>query len=140
MVTPEIIAVREKTLAAHLDGESRKDVDAVLATFSGVPRYELMSVDKVIDGHDEVRRFLQLFFDSMGPNEHIGEAFYHSPSATAVEVLTVFPDGFDGKQTGQVIKVRSVGVFTFEGDKMLAEKLYADVSPLVPFMPWLVDA
>ena len=140
MVTPEIIAVREKTLAAHLDGESRKDVDAVLATFSGVPRYELMSVDKVIDGHDEVRTFLQLFFDSMGPNEHVGEAFYHAPSATAVEVLTVFPHGFDGKQTGQVVKVRSVGVFTFEGDKMLAEKLYADVSPLVPFMPWLVDA
>lgn len=140
MVTPEIVAVREKTLAAHLDGESRKDVEAVLATFSGVPRYELMSVDKVIDGHDEVRNFLQLFFDSMGPKEHIGEAFYHADAATAVEVLTVFPDGFDGKQTGQVMKVRTVGVFTFEGDRMLAEKLYADVSPLVPFMPWLVDA
>ncbi|MEO6500296.1 MAG: hypothetical protein ABIQ09_00105 [Jatrophihabitantaceae bacterium] len=26
------------------------------------------------------------------------------------------------------------------GDKMLAEKLYADVSPLVPFIPWLIDA
>jgi limonene-1,2-epoxide hydrolase len=140
MVTPEIIAVRERTLAAHLDGESRKDVDAVLATFSGVPRYELMSVDKIIDGHDDVRKFLQLFFDSMGPNEHLGKAFYHAAGATAVEVLTVFPDGFDGKQTGQVVKVRSVGVFTFEGDRMLAEKLYADVSPLVPFMPWLVEA
>jgi hypothetical protein len=38
-----------------------------------------------------MRKFLQLFFDLMGPNEHIGEAFYHSPSATAEEVLTVFP-------------------------------------------------
>lgn len=140
MLTPEIIAVREQTLAAHLDGESRKDVDAVLATFSGVPRYELMSVDKVIEGRDEVRQFLQLFFDSMGPNDHIGEAFYHGADATAVEVLTVFPAGFDGQQTGQVIKVRSMGVFTFDGDQMLAEKLYADVAPLVPFMPWLVDA
>jgi hypothetical protein len=140
MLSQEIINVREKTLAAHLEGESRKDVDAVLATFSGVPRYELMNVDKIIDGRDQVRQFLQLFFDSMGPNEHIGEAFYHGENATAVEVLTVFPHGFDGKQTGQVIKVRTVGVFTFEGDQMLAEKLYADVTPLLPFMPWLVDA
>ncbi len=58
-----------------------------------MPRYERMSVDKVIDGRDEVRQFLQLFFDSMGPNDHLGQAFYHGDDATAVEVLTVFPDG-----------------------------------------------
>jgi hypothetical protein len=28
-------------------------------------------------------------------------------------------------------------VFPFDGDKMLVEKLYSDVSPLLPFMPWL---
>ncbi len=39
-----------------------------------------------------------------------------------------------------MIKVRSIGVFTFDGDQMPAEKLDADVAPLVPFMPWLVDA
>jgi hypothetical protein len=44
MLTPEIIATREKTLAAHLDGETRKDVDSVLATFSRVPVYDLVTV------------------------------------------------------------------------------------------------
>ena len=139
MLTPEIIAAREETLAAHLVGESTKDVDAVLATFTGVPTYELMSVGRTVQGSDDVRKFLQTFFDSMGPNTHIGEAFYHAEDATAVEVLTVFPDGFDGQQTGQVVEVRSMGVFLFDGDGMHTEKLYADVSPLVPFMPWLVD-
>jgi len=139
-LTPEIIATREKTLAAHLDGETRKDVDAVLATFSGVPVYDLVTVGKVIEGHDEVRQFLQLFFDSMGPNTHSAEAFHHSPDATVVEVLTLFPDGFDGEQHGQNLEVRTVGIFPFDGDQMLSEKLYADVSPLVPFMPWLVEA
>jgi hypothetical protein len=67
--------------------------------------------------------------DSMGPNTHIGEAFYHADDATAVEVLTVFPDGFNGQQRGQVVEVRSMGVFLFDGDKMHTEKLYADVSP-----------
>lgn len=32
------------------------------------------------------------------------------------------------------------GVVLFDGDEMHTEKLYADVSPLVPFMPWLVEA
>ena len=140
MLTPEIIASREKTLTAHLHGESTKDVDAVLATFTGVPSYDLVSVGKTVRGTEDVRMFLQTFFDSMGPNTHIGEAFYHADDATAVEVLTVFPDGFDGQQTGQVVEVRSMGVFLFDGDQMHTEKLYADVSPLVPFMPWLVEA
>ena len=140
MLTPEIITSREKTLTAHLHGESTKDVDAVLATFTGVPSYDLVSVGKTVRGTEDVRMFLQTFFDSMGPNTHIGEAFYHADDATAVEVLTVFPDGFDGQQTGQVVEVRSMGVFLFDGDQMHTEKLYADVSPLVPFMPWLVEA
>jgi hypothetical protein len=140
MLTPEIVASREKTLTAHLLGESVKDVDAVLATFTGVPTYELVSVDKTVRGEENVRMFLQTFFDSMGPNDHIGEAFYHGDDATAVEVLTVFPHGFDGQQTDQVIKVRSMGVFLFDGEAMHTEKLYADVAPLVPFMPWLVES
>jgi hypothetical protein len=139
MLTPEIVASREKTLTAHLLGESEKDVDAVLATFTGVPSYDLVTAGKIVRGADHVRKFLQTFFDSMGPNTHIGEGFYHSDSGTAVEVLTVFPDGFDGQQTGQVVEVRSMGVFLFDGDAMHTEKLYADVSPLVPFMPWLVE-
>ena len=137
MLTDEIIATREKTLAAHLDGETRKDVESVLATFSGEPVYDLVTIGKVIRGREEVRRFLQTFFDSMGPNTHLAEAFYHTPEATVVEVLTIFPDGFDGEQNGQNLEIRSVGVFPFDGDKMLVEKLYSDVTPLLPFMPWL---
>ena len=140
MLTPEIIATREKTLAAHLDGETNKDVEAVLATFAGEPAYDLVTVGKVISGREEVRRFLQTFFDSMGPNIHSAKRFYHSPEATVVEVLTLFPDGFDGEQKGQNLEIHSVGVFPFDGDGLIVERLYADVSPLLPFMPWLVEA
>ena len=139
MLTEEIIATREKTLAAHLDGETRKDVESVLDTFSGVPVYDLVTVGTVVEGREEVRQFLQTFFDSMGPNTHLAQAFYHSPDATVVEVLTIFPDGFDGEQKGQNLEVRSVGLFPFDGDQLISEKLYADVSPLLPFMPWLVE-
>jgi len=139
MLTPEIIAAREKTLATHLDGETRKDVETVLDTFSGEPIYDLVPAGKVIAGREEVRQFLQIFFDSMGPNTHLAQAFYHSPEATVVEVLTIFHDGFDGQQKGQNLEIRSVGVFPFEGDQLISEKLYADVTPLLPFMPWLAE-
>jgi len=139
MLTPEIIATREKTLATHLDGETRKDVETVLDTFSGEPVYDLVPAGKVIAGREEVRQFLQIFFDSMGPNTHLAQAFYHSPEATVVEVLTIFHDGFDGQQKGQNLEIRSVGVFPFDGDQLISEKLYADVTPLLPFMPWLAD-
>jgi hypothetical protein len=139
MLTQEIMATRENTLAAHLDGETRKDVESVLATFSGTPVYDLVTVGKVVEGRGKVRQFLQTFFDSMGPNTHLAQAFYHSPNATVVEVLTVFPNGFDGEQMGQNLEIRSVGLFLFDGDQLRCEKLYADLSPLLPFMPWLVD-
>jgi hypothetical protein len=139
MLTQEIIATREKTLAAHLDGETRKDVESVLATFSGEPVYDLVPIGKIIRGREDVRRFLQTFFDSMGPNTHLADRFYHTDEATIVEVLTIFPDGFDGEQKGINLEIRSVGVFPFDGDQLLVEKLYSDVSPLLPFMPWLQD-
>jgi SnoaL-like domain len=137
VLTDDIIATREKTLAAHLDGESRKDVEAVLATFGGEPTYELVTIGKVVRGREDVRRFLQTFFDSMGPNVHEARSFYHSDDASVVEVETTFPDGFDGQQTGQEIRVHTVGIFPFAGDQLLVEKLYADMSPLLPYLDFL---
>lgn len=136
MLTPEIIATRERTLTAHLVGETNKDVDAVLDTFGGEPQYDLVTVGTVITGREEVGRFLQTFYDSMGPNTHLGEAFYHTDDATIVEVKTIFPGGFSGED--DYLEIFSVGIFLFDGDQLLCEKLYADVSPLLPFMPWLV--
>lgn len=136
MLTPEIIATREQTLTAHLVGETNKDVDAVLDTFGGEPQYDLVTVGTVITGREEVGRFLQTFYDSMGPNTHLGEAFYHTDDATIVEVKTIFPGGFSGED--DYLEIFSVGIFLFDGDQLLCEKLYADVSPLLPFMPWLV--
>lgn len=138
MLTPEIIATREATLAAHLAGETNKDVEATLDTFADEPQYDLVPIGKVITGRDEVGRFLQTFYDSMGPNTHLGEAFYHTDDATVVEVKTVFPGGFSGED--DYLEIFSVGIFLFDGDRLLCEKLYADVSPLLPYMPWLTES
>lgn len=138
MLTPEIIASREKTLGAHLDGETNKDVEAVLDTFAGEPQYDLVTIGKVITGREQVGTFLQTFYDSMGPNTHLADALYHTDEASIVEVKTIFPGGFSGED--EYLEVFSVGVFLFDGEKLLCEKLYADVSPLLPFMPWLTES
>jgi len=44
----------------------------MLATFTCVPSYDLVSAGKIVRGADTVGKFLQTFFDSMGPNKHIG--------------------------------------------------------------------
>jgi hypothetical protein len=133
MLTEELRRSREATIAAHVDGESRCDVDAVLATLHEYT-YDLVTVGKVIQGKEEVGRFLQLMFDSLGPNTHHAEAFHHTEPCTIVEVLTVFPDGIDGSSPGEKVEVRSVGIFPFDGDRMLGERVYADMSPLLPFL------
>lgn len=138
MLTPEIIASREKTLGDHLLGETNKDVDMVLNTFADEPKYDLVPSGIVITGRENVGKFLQTFYDSMGPNTHLGEAMYHTDDATVVEVKTIFPGGFSGED--DYLEVFSVGIFLFDGDKLLCEKLYADASPLLPFMPWLTES
>jgi len=138
MLTPEIIATREATLSAHLDGETNKDVDMVLDTFADQPQYDLVPAGIVITGREEVGKFLQTFYDSMGPNEHLADALYHTDEASVVEVKTIFPGGFSGED--DYLEIFSVGVFLFDGDRLLCEKLYADVSPLLPFMPWLTES
>jgi hypothetical protein len=133
MLTDALIARREAIIAAHVDGESRGDAEAVLATLHEYT-YDLITIGKVIRGREEVGKFLQLMFDSLGPNTHHAEAFHHTEPCTIVEVLTVFPDGIDGTTPGDKVEVRSVGLFPFDGDRMLGERVYGDMSPLLPYL------
>jgi hypothetical protein len=40
-VPDEVAEARERTITAHLDGETGKDISSLLATFGGEPTYEL---------------------------------------------------------------------------------------------------
>lgn len=133
MISDELKAAREKVLAAHLKGESDKDVAAVLATMPE-PVYDLITVDRVLHGKEEVGRFLQNMFDLLGPNEHRAAAIHHTDDQAIVEVVTVFPDGFDGSEPGQEFRVRTVGLFPFDGATLLAERVYADPSQVLPLL------
>jgi hypothetical protein len=130
----ELRARREAILAAHLDGETAMDADAVLATMAEDATYELVSIDRVLRGHDEIRHLLELMFTALPGIVHRGVRFHHADDNVIVEVETDFPNGFEGSTPGQMAVMKSVGVFPFDGVRSLGEKVYGDMSPLAPYL------
>jgi len=133
MISEETQKARENVLAAHLKGESEKDVDQVLATMPE-PTYDLVTVDRVLHGKEDVGNFLGNMFSMLGPNTHQADKIYHTDDTAIVEVTTVFPDGFDGTATGEEFRVKTVGIFGFDGETLLWERVYADPSQIYPLL------
>ena len=136
----ELRARREAILAAHLDGETAMDADAVLATMAEDATYHLVGIDRVLRGHDEIRKLLELMFAALPGIVHRAVQFHHADDNVIVEVETDFPNGFDGSTPGQVAVMKSVGVFPFDGVRSLGEKVYSDVGPLAPYLDDLVGS
>jgi hypothetical protein len=133
MISEETKKAREKVLAAHLKGESEKDVDQVLATMPE-PTYDLVTVDRVLHGRKDVGTFLGNMFSMLGPNFHVADKTYHTDDTAIVEVITVFPDGFDGSEAGVEFRVKTVGIFGFDGETLLWERVYADPAQIFPLL------
>lgn len=128
----ELRRKREEVLQRHMDGESDKDVDAVLATMPD-PTYNLATIDRVLRGRDEVGPFLQKMFDLLPEYRHRAAAFHHAEDSVVVEVDTLFPKGSMGN--GSEEHVKTVGIFAFDGEKLLAETAYVEPDRLLPLLP-----
>jgi hypothetical protein len=133
-------ARREAILATHLAGETAMDADSVLATMVEDATYELVAIDRVLHGHKEIRHLLELMFGALPGIVHRAVCFHHADDNVIVEVETDFPNGLDGTTPGQMAVVKSVGVFPFDGDRSLGEKVYSDVSPLAPYLDFPSEA
>ena len=139
-VDTDLRAKREAVLRAHLAGETAMDVDAVLATMVDPPVYDLVTIDTVLRGRDQVGRLLQTMFDALPGIVHRGVRFHHADDAVVVEVETDFPNGLDGSTPGQVFTVKTVGIFPFDGERSLGEKVYGDMAALAPHLDWVEPA
>ena len=135
MTDAELRATREAKLAAHMDGETNMDAEAVLATMADPATYELVSIGRTLRGRDEIVPFLNLMFGALPGIVHRAVRFHHTPDAVIVESETDFPNGLDGSTPGQVVTVPAIAVFPFDGEVSLGERLYADMGPLEPYLP-----
>ena len=129
----ELRARREATIQEHIAAENRRDADATLATMHEA-HYDVVPWGLVIDGREEVREFLEGYFTMMPAIVTEATRFYHSDDALIVETRTVgtHEGEIEGiPANGRPFEVNGIGIFTFDGDKLLGEKVISDMLGLI---------
>ena len=125
----ELRRTRETILAAHAAAESAHDLDAVIATFHR-PRYEIVPTDEVYDGEDAVRRYHGENFAGIPDLTVEPIAAHHGEDAVAEEawVSGTHLGTYHGlPPTGRYLRVRVCGIYVFEHDQLVCERVYYDL-------------
>jgi steroid delta-isomerase-like uncharacterized protein len=114
---------REETVRQHIEAENRHDIEATIATFHH-PRYGVNGEPS--DG-EAVRELLQGLTHGL-PDLHAETVrLRHMDDGVLVEgFITGTHDGewAGTPPSGNRIKVPLVGIFEFDGDRLLCEKVY----------------
>jgi steroid delta-isomerase-like uncharacterized protein len=122
---------REAIVRQHAEAENRHDVEATIATFHH-PRYEFNGHPS--DGGDAVRELLQGFMHGF-PDFHIEPTrLRHLDDGVLVEgLMTGTHDGewASMRPTGRRIEVPVVGIFEFDADRLLCEKVHLDMAKVL---------
>jgi steroid delta-isomerase-like uncharacterized protein len=122
---------REAIVKRHADAENRHDVEATIATFHR-PRYEVNGQPS--DGTEAVRELLQGLMNGF-PDLHadIGKMRHADDAVFGEGLITGTHDGeWAGiPPTGRRIEVPVVGIFEFDDDRLLCEKVYIDMASIL---------
>ncbi len=124
---------REAIVREHIEAENSHDVSRAIATFHH-PRYEVAPFGSPNDGAESVHQLLSGMFAAF-PDFHVAvPRLHHADEAVVVEfVMTGTHRGpFAGlPPTGRRIEVPLVGIFDFEDDRLMCEKVYFDMATLM---------
>jgi steroid delta-isomerase-like uncharacterized protein len=124
---------REAIVQEHIDAENAHDVPRAIATFHH-PRYEVAPFGSPNDGAESVHQLLSGMFVAF-PDFHVAVArVHHADEAVVAEfVMTGTHHGpFVGlTPTGRRIEVPLVGIFEFDDDRLMCEKVYFDMATLM---------
>jgi steroid delta-isomerase-like uncharacterized protein len=129
----ELRAAREAIVRAHVDSENRHDFAATVATFAR-PRYEVMPTGESHEGAPNVEAFLNETFAAFPDMQLHTHAMHHTDAGVIVEAE------FTGTHlgawrglpaTGRAVSYRMCNVFVFEGEQLVAERLYFDMTSIL---------
>jgi steroid delta-isomerase-like uncharacterized protein len=124
---------RERLVRDHVEAENAGDYEGALATFAH-PRYEYVASDEVFDGPEEVlahwREQRRAF-----PDQEVGIAHLHGAD-DAVLMEAVARGTHSGPYrglppTGREYELPFLGVFVFEGEELICERVYFDTATLM---------
>jgi len=126
-------ARHEGKIQEHIAAENRRDSAATLATMHEA-HYDVVPWGLVVDGRENVRDFLEGYFTMMPAIHTEATRFYHADDALIVETRTVgtHEGEIEGiPANGRPFEVNGIGIFTFDGDNLLGEKVVSDMLSLL---------
>ena len=125
----DLRSARQAVLDAHSAAESARDLDGVLATFHR-PRYEIVPTGEVFDGEQAVRAYHGENFAGIPDLTVRPIRVFHSGDAVVEEaVVTGTHLGtYHGlPPTGRFVEVEVCGIYVFEEDRLVCERVYYDL-------------
>ena len=129
MVEDGLRAARQAVLDAHSAAESRRDVDGVLATFHHA-RYEIVPTGEVFDGEAAVRAYHGENFAGV-PDFTVEPIRVHHAEDAVIEeawVSGTHLGTYHGlPPTGRRVRVQVCGLYVFEEDRLVCERVYYDL-------------
>ena len=126
---PGLRRARQDILDAHSAAESARDLDGVIATFHH-PRYEIVPTGDVYDGEEAVRRYHGENFAGIPDFTVEPIRQYHADDAVLEEawVSGTHAGAYHGlPPTGRFVKVQVLGIYLFEEDRLVCERVYYDL-------------
>ncbi|OBB89331.1 hypothetical protein A5760_01980 [Mycobacterium colombiense] len=132
--TTSIRQRREAIVNQHVEAENRHDVEAAIATFHH-PRYELNGVPS--EGKAAVGELLQGLMHSMSDFHAKTVRLRHMDDGVLVEGFII--GTHDGEwagipPSGNRLNFPLVGIFEFDGDRLLCEKVSFDMATVLTQM------
>jgi steroid delta-isomerase-like uncharacterized protein len=132
-LSPSLRERREAIVREHIAAENAHDISRAIATFHH-SRYEVAPFGSVSNGPQAVQDLLAGMFAGF-PDFHVDvPRLHHADEAVVVEFVMTGTHGgpFAGvPPTGRPIEVPLVGIFDFEGDRLMCEKVYFDMATLL---------
>ena len=128
-IDPGLQQARQAVLDAHSAAETAHDLDGVIATFHH-PRYEIVPTGDVFDGEEAVRRYHGANFAGVPDFRVEPIAAYHGEDGVAEEawVSGTHLGTYNGlPPTGRFLRIRVCGIFVFEEDRLVCERVYYDL-------------
>ena len=135
MIDDDLRRRRLEVLEVHFQSEVDHDWDACLATFDGLPRYEIMALGVVHEGDEAVLAYHRAQREAFPDQRHDGVRIHVADDDTIItefDLLGTNTGPFLGLEpTGRSFRVPVIAVFSFNGDHITNERVYLDGASLL---------
>lgn len=135
MIDDELRARRLQVLEEHFRSEVDHDWDACLATFEGVPRYEIVATGQVHEGVDEVVAYHRGQRTAFPDQRHENVRLHVADDDTVISEFDLLGTNTGELMglapTGRSFRVAVIAVFTFAGDRITNERVYLDAASVL---------